>query len=286
MAEARASGPISVIIPAYNEAKVIGRCLSSMLEGAAPGELEIIVACNGCKDDSAGIARSFGPPVRVIELAEASKVAALNAGDAAATSFPRFYVDADIELSIEAIRETAKVLAGGHALAAAPRMEIDDRDRSWLIRAYYRVWTRLPFFDDGMIGTGVYALAEAGRKRFDRFPDVIADDGFVYLQYAPGERVTVRSCSFTVRPPRTLVGLFKIFTRVRAGAHELEARFPELSSRWMVDYGSSLRRVLSSPSLWPAAPVYAAVVVATKLAGRRRARQRVTSWTPEESSRE
>ena len=42
--------PVSVIIPAHNEESVIGRCLAAMLEGAQPGELEIIVVCNGCSD--------------------------------------------------------------------------------------------------------------------------------------------------------------------------------------------------------------------------------------------
>src|SRR5262245_58336894 len=47
----------SVVIPAHNEARVIERGLSSLLEGARPGELEIVVVCNGCTDDTAARAR-------------------------------------------------------------------------------------------------------------------------------------------------------------------------------------------------------------------------------------
>ena len=33
----------AIIIPAHNEAAVIHRCLSSLLDGAAPGEFDILV---------------------------------------------------------------------------------------------------------------------------------------------------------------------------------------------------------------------------------------------------
>ena len=93
----------SVIIPAHNEEAVIGRCLGSLLAGAPAGALEVIVVANGCSDRTATVASSFGPDVRVIELAEASKHAALNAGDSVATRFPRAFVDADIEVTWSAI---------------------------------------------------------------------------------------------------------------------------------------------------------------------------------------
>lgn len=37
---------------------------------------------------------------------------------------------------------------------------------------------RLPTVEDALIGSGVYAMTGAGRARFDRFPEVIADDLF------------------------------------------------------------------------------------------------------------
>ena len=57
----------SVVIPAHNEAKVIGRCLSGLLEGMAPGELEVIVVCNGCTDGSEDVARQFLEHTAVLE---------------------------------------------------------------------------------------------------------------------------------------------------------------------------------------------------------------------------
>jgi glycosyltransferase involved in cell wall biosynthesis len=79
----------SVVIPAHNEERVIGRCLEVLQAGLRPGELEVVVVANGCTDNTERVARSAVPAVRVVSLAEASKAAALNAGDAVASAFPR-----------------------------------------------------------------------------------------------------------------------------------------------------------------------------------------------------
>jgi len=57
---------VSIVIPAYNEEKVIRRTLNSLLDGADLTELEIVVCCNGCSDRTAEIAREFGPPFRCL----------------------------------------------------------------------------------------------------------------------------------------------------------------------------------------------------------------------------
>ena len=85
----------SVVIPAYNEGAVIDRCLASI---GQPFDMTIVVAANGCTDDTVPRSRRHG--VQVVEVRQASKIAALNSGDkAAGATFPRIYLDADIELS-------------------------------------------------------------------------------------------------------------------------------------------------------------------------------------------
>ena len=277
---------ISVIIPAHNEANVIGRCLRSMLDGCCAGELEIVVACNGCTDETAKIAQAFGEAVRVIEVPAASKVAALNAGDRAAQGFPRFYVDADVVLPLHAIREVARVLTEGQFLAAAPRMDVDLRGRKWLVRAFYRVWLRVPYHRRGMIGSGVYALSEAGRRRFDHFPEIIADDGYIRSLFTDGERAMVDSVAFTIFPPATFWGLIKIKTRARLGFYEWRVRYPELAGTERRSAGSSFRELLRQPRLWPYVPVYALVNLITRLRARRQfAAGQLKLWERDDSAR-
>jgi len=173
---------ISIVIPARNEAAVIARTLKGMVEGAAPDELDIIVVCNGCTDETAAIARGFGPPVRVIETIVGSKSHALNLGDESARGFPRVYADADVLIPIDAIRALADRLRPGGVLAVAPRPRLELSGCSWPVRAYFDIAARLPAARQGFGGSGVYALSEAGRRRFGTFPNVTADDAYVRVQ--------------------------------------------------------------------------------------------------------
>jgi glycosyltransferase involved in cell wall biosynthesis len=258
-----------------------------MMAGALADELDIVVVCNGCTDGTAERARALGPPVRVIELEAASKVEALNRGDDEVRGFPRFYVDADVELPIQSMRATAKVLEGTAALAAAPRLVVDVRDRPWSVRAYYRAWLSLPYFSNGMIGSGVYALSAAGRARFQRFPHIIADDGYVRLLFSRRERVSVPECTFTIRPPKTLGGVIHIKTRARAGGFELRQRFPELCANDDSGARMSILRMLFRPRLWPDYIVYAFVTAIAVCQGRLKIRSgRAGQWERDESSRQ
>jgi len=179
---------ISVIIPAHNESSVIERCINSINCGFQCGELEIIVVCNGCKDNTAELARSIDGNIIVIETDKPSKSNALNLGDKKASGYPRFYIDADVLVPHDSIRETASILQRGDVLAAAPLMNIAYSKRKWLVKAFYKVWLKLPYCRNGMIGSGVYGLSENGRKRFDKFPSITADDGFVHMLFTPKER--------------------------------------------------------------------------------------------------
>jgi glycosyltransferase involved in cell wall biosynthesis len=222
---------ISVVIPAYNEESTIGRCLGSLLDGPEADRFEIVVVCNGCSDSTADIARAFGPRVMVLETEIGSKPLALNMGDAAVTAFPRFYIDADIIVSQESVWEVAKILDSGSHLAAAPRMDIDTGKASPAVKAFYRVWASLPYARRGMIGSGIYGVSSLGRKRFGVFPDIIADDAYVRLQFTVEERLTVDAAGFTIIPPVNVRRLVAIKTRAALGGIELNRKFPELIER-------------------------------------------------------
>ncbi len=277
---------ISIIVPAHNESSVIGRCLRSMTAGARPDELEILVVCNGCTDDTAAIAEAFGPPVRVLQCPVASKHAALNLGHATATGYPRFFVDADIELSIDSIRKVADVLRSGSVHGAAPRIRVDLRQASWPVRAYYDIWLRTPYIAEGMLGSGVYAISEEGGRRFERFPDIIADDGFVRLLFKPSERKSVDDSHFVMTPPRTLRSQIHINVRRRAGRFEMAALHPGETRDEATTQRFALARLALAPRRWAALAVYTYAKAASVLLYRWKAlRGRHKEWNRDDSSR-
>ncbi len=276
----------SIIIPAHNEPNVIGRCLDSMTEGAEPGELEILVVCNGCTDNTAEVARSYGPLVTVLESEIPSKNAALNLGHARATSYPRFYVDADIVMPLESIRRTAEVLRGGEIHGAAPRMRVDLEGRGWPIRAYYDIWLRTPYVEEGMLGSGVYAISEEGGSRFTTFPDIIADDGFARLLFKPEERLTVEDAWFLMTPPETLQSLIHINVRRRVGRFEMADLHPETTQQEAQHQRGALYRLFANPRLWPGLAVYLYAKVACMAIYFVRERQgRHKEWNRDDTSR-
>ena len=152
-----------MVLPAHDEETVL-RAALSFVSGLEPGEAEVVVVANGCRDRTVDIARSV-PGVLVVELPEGNKAAALNAGDAATSAFPRIYLDADVRLDVDAVRRLAEVPSVPAPVVAAPRVDFRTEGRPWPVRAFYDTYRRLPYTTEGLVGLGVYALSEQGRRR-------------------------------------------------------------------------------------------------------------------------
>ena len=236
----------SVVIPAHNEENVIGRCLEALFGKESKGDKEVIVVCNGCNDRTAEIARTF-PGVQVIELEEASKIAALNEGDSAASLFPRVYLDADITCSLRDLERCIENMGEQHGIAA-PTSHMRLEHSSWLVKAYFKTWMDLPYYKSGhMVGSGVFILTEDGRDRFKAWPKIIADDAFVRALFKFDEIYVDPESHFDIHAPRKLSGLIKIRTRARFGNIELESRFPELKVLGENSQGSLLKLLAQKP---------------------------------------
>lgn len=212
----------SVVIPAHNEEGVLARGLTTLLRGTEPGELEVIVVANACTDRTAAVARAHG--VQVIETSTPGKTHALRLGDAAASTFPRVYADADVDLTAESVRVLVDTLARPGVLATSPVPHYDLTGARPAARRLHKVHQLLMADRRGLAGAGVYCLNEAGHARVTPFPDVISDDGLVHRSFAPGERVVSGAASSVVRPTTTFSASLRRRVRVRQGNQELDAR--------------------------------------------------------------
>jgi hypothetical protein len=221
--------------------------------------------------------------VHVLELPAGGKAAALNAGDAAVSSFPRVYLDADIVVSSDALRRLVADLAEDASPAVAGlRPEFVTEGRPLLVRLYFSVAQRLPYVCDGMVGSGIYALNEAGRARFGDFPALTADDLYVQRLFRPDEIRVIPDHSFRIETPRTMADLIRVRTRVAAGNAELAATGHESFARTTTSTRRALTAlVVQQPSALPAVAVYLLVT----LAGRWRARRSTGVWHRDASTR-
>ena len=262
----------SIVIPAHNEERVIGETLATLIDGLDTS-VEVVVACNGCRDRTAEVSRRFGARVRVLEIETASKVVALNEADEAARSFPRIYLDADILLEGRDAQRLLETLSRPGALAAEPNVRFDVSKSDFWVRSWYAVWNSLHGHQPGDVGGGLYALTEEGRRRFGSFPDIISDDGFVRAHFEPGEIERCMEATTVVRAPRTVTDLMRIKVRSRLGNRQLAQRFPELWRHKREARRGLLSRVLGlRPLVWPLLPIYATIQLIVR--GRARERER------------
>jgi cellulose synthase/poly-beta-1,6-N-acetylglucosamine synthase-like glycosyltransferase len=92
-------GPLSatVVVPVFQGARTLARCLASIARQDAADRLAVVVVDDGSTDGSGEIARSFAG-ARVIEIPHAGRAAALNRGIAAAAGDVVLFTDADCEV--------------------------------------------------------------------------------------------------------------------------------------------------------------------------------------------
>lgn len=284
----RSAPAASVVIPAHNEGSRILDCLRPLSRLSQTLPLEIVVVANGCHDNTAALARSQ-PGVMVLDLPQPSKTAALNAGDEVATAFPRLYLDADVVVDEEAVRGMVEALSTHLPRLSAPSVRYETQGADLLVRAYFRVFRQLPSAQKSTVGRGVYAVSEAGRTRFGRFPDLLGDDLFVNRLFSPSETVVSQGWS-AVRTPRSWRDLLRVRTRLVAGNAELaRTRHGEVGALAEAhDFSRStsgtLRALLAlvsrRPHELPAALVYAGINTLARSNPRPSSR-----WQRDESSR-
>ncbi len=120
---------VSVIIPAYNEARVIADSVRRVLASDYPG-IELIVADDGSSDaTSAIVAAAFGddPRVTLLTLVNGGKAAALNRALAEAQGEIIIALDADTQFEPETISQLARWFVDPEIGAVAGNAKVGNR---------------------------------------------------------------------------------------------------------------------------------------------------------------
>lgn len=269
----------AVIIPAHNEQNVISRALDGLAPLLASGTVDIVVVCNGCSDDTAGVARRH-PGVTVIETDIASKPAAMNLGDRSTSRWPRLYLDGDIGIEASAVSAVfAELSKESGPLASRPESVVDASESTWPVRSYYRARARIPESGTRLWGAGGYAVSRRGHERFEEFPEVTADDSFFDGLFTDAEKTITPSTPMRVRAPRTTPALLGVLTRHRRGQLELDEQSD--STRRVRSLIGSIRGV---PSAFDAA-TYIGLTLIARYRSRRRVGLGTSEWERDRSTR-
>lgn len=266
---------LTVIVPASNEAPLIGRCIEALLGSAfvRPTKWQLVIVANGCRDDTASVARSYTMAARqanvdlvVLDLEQGNKLNAINAGEAIADGDALAYIDADVVVEPALLEQLSEVLASSEPTYATGTLRIA-RPHTWATRTYARFWSLLPFVVDGAAGCGVFAVNRPGRRRWPKFPAIISDDTFVRLHFSPAERINVRA-GFTWPMVEGFSNLVRVRRRQDRGVEEIARLYPQL----IANEGKSSTGLRGIVRLAATDPIgfafYALVALSTKLPAR------------------
>lgn len=153
---------VSVVIPAFNDARYIRQAIESVLAQTHPA-LDVVVVDDGSTDETVAVVREFGPAVRVIEQQNRGAAAARNRALQEIRGEYVAFLDADdfwhprkIEAQLRHLRGCGKCVAvycnkieirgrsaesfgtGTLADAELDRLSTDARDSGWLYLALLR----------------------------------------------------------------------------------------------------------------------------------------------------
>ena len=254
---------LTVVIPANNEEAYLASCLDALLaqtlEADHAGGVELVLAANACTDRTVEIARGYVPrfagkgwELVVLDIAEGGKLNALNRADGIARGDMRAYLDADVICSPTLLAKIHAALDVPAPRYASGRMQLSPAE-SWVSRQFGRLWVNLPFMRNdipgNVQGAGLFAVNAAGRARWDEFPDIISDDGYVRLLFAPEERVLAEA-DYSWPLAEGFAQLVKVRRRQDAGNVEIAETYPELlanESKPPITRGDYLKLFLGQP---------------------------------------
>ena len=157
----------SVIIPAHNEEKYIGKCLRSIKRAAekVPDKVETVVVANRCTDRTAAIARHYG--AIVVDNSDRCISSIRNAGVRASGGRIIVTIDADSRMSPCSLAEIKSMLGSGRYIGGGAMPKFDRMSLGIAVSSAYVALNLIPVMikSGGMLsGTMFWCM----RKDFDR----------------------------------------------------------------------------------------------------------------------
>jgi len=214
-----------IIIPAHNEESIIANTLNKLQSGVNK-HYEVIVVCNGCNDNTSKIVSTFNG-VQCENIETPSKALAIRHAETLKTNFPRLYLDADIALQVDDAKLMfSHMQKNKEAALYVPKSTVFTTSSDVMVQLYYRSWYETKFVQFLGYGSGVYALTEKGRNRFEQWPELISDDGFVRLHFKNEEIYILEDIYVDVLAPKTVWQLVRMKARSKYGNLQLKKIMP------------------------------------------------------------
>jgi len=216
---------VSILIPAFNEEKNIGKCIESALALDYPkNKLEIIVVDDGSTDNTYRIAKKYG--IKVYRIKHKGKFAALNYGLEKCKGEYILILDADTIISKEFIKEALSVFEKDVGAISASMNVWNDNKIITIFQKVEYIFASLfkkalNTLDKGSLYVfGAATIYRAGLLKTLKFKNVSTEDFdlAVRMQAKGYKTIQVDSVAYT-RVPESIKDLYK--QRIRWYSHAL-----------------------------------------------------------------
>jgi cellulose synthase/poly-beta-1,6-N-acetylglucosamine synthase-like glycosyltransferase len=244
--------PVTVVVAAHDEERVIGRRVQNLLDlDYPPDRLKVVVASDGSEDGTAAAVHALADSdarVRLVERPRAGKVAAQDAVVAETESEIVAFSDANSLWGRDALRKLVRSFADPEVGYVCGRLELERSDGTSREPLYWRyeLWIRESESRLGGITGGngaIYAVRREDYRESD--PRLGHDLGFPYVLAQRGRRA--------VYDPEALA----FEKAARDSEDELGRRVRMQSQSWL--------HILSGRMLRPAEPLFLAQLVSHRV---------------------
>ena len=224
---ARVLPSVSLLIPAYNESRVVDRKIRNALELDYPAErLEVVVASDGSSDDTVAIAERLADGRRVRVLAypcNRGKMATLNASVPYLTGDIIVFSDAPALLYPDALRRLVQSFADPDVGAVSGRytvVQAEEVNTGASEDLYWKYETSLKELESDLASTlGAHGHLYAIRRELYPYPapNTINDDYVIFVSVlAKGYRAVYDTSAIVYEEAREMAG-FRRRVRIVAG---------------------------------------------------------------------
>lgn len=168
---------LSIVIPAFNEERLIGRCLQSISTSLVANftpcfTSEIIVVDNNSTDNTANLARQAGAQVVFEPINQIGR--ARNAGAAAATGDWLLFVDADSVLNPGLLADILRLIEDGKSVGCGSTLQM--QGLPWWANWTLQLWTGMSILFRWAAGALVVCRSDAFRDVGGFSPELYAGD--------------------------------------------------------------------------------------------------------------
>ena len=206
---------LTVVLPAYNEARRIGPALDELFAYLAephaglPADIDVLLVDDGSTDATTEVVRarpeferSTGVPLRLLQVAHGGKGAAVKAGMLAASGDLIVFTDADMATPPAELEKLVAALDAGADVALGSRIQPDGSDMRATQPAYRRALGGLFHFLASIWVVGDVKDTQCGFKGFtrdaahdlfarQRVTSIVFDVELIHLARRRGYRIVV-----------------------------------------------------------------------------------------------